>query len=217
MPRMNSSGSIFAVRVEIELPLAASLSTEAPYGLRPAVALSFSAYLEAMISKSSSRRKPSPLASIIPKRAQAAPPLGRAWHSDRREAAHRPCGARSSRVVSGEAVRLSLAPHVEVGFCLPESRHNRLLVDARQRSERGSRVAPTLVVRATRCTWSFVHGTYVSTRPQYMQHERTTFFSHHGHSPCPGTGCFDVRGAHVHSIRHRRHRRRRPRRPRRPP
>ena len=40
---MNSSGSIFAVRVEIELPLAASLSTEAPYGLRPAVALSFSA------------------------------------------------------------------------------------------------------------------------------------------------------------------------------
>ena len=37
---MNSSGSFFAVRVGIELPLAASLSTEAPYGLRPAVALS---------------------------------------------------------------------------------------------------------------------------------------------------------------------------------
>ena len=160
MPRMNSSGSIFAVRVEIELPLAASLSTEAPYGLRPAVALSFwrSGGYD-LKTKSSSRRKPSPLASIIPKRAQAAPPLGRAWHSDRREAAHRPCGARSSRVVSGEAVALSLAPHVEVGFCLPESRHNRLLVDARQRSERGSRVAPTLVARATRCTWTFVHGT----------------------------------------------------------
>ena len=161
MPRMNSSGSIFAVRVEIELPLAASLSTEAPYGLRPAVALSFwrSGGYD-LKTKSSSRRKPSPLASIIPKRAQAAPPLGRAWHSDRREAAH-PAMRRpleSSCVGGGGCLA---CPHrtVEVGFCLPESRHNRLLVDARQRSERGSRVAPTLVARATRCTWTFVHGT----------------------------------------------------------
>ena len=160
MPRMNSSGSIFAVRVEIELPLAASLSTEAPYGLRPAVALSFSAsggydlkivepekavsvgvhHSEEGASSSASGPR------LAQRQARGGPPAMR-----------RPL--ESSCVGGGGCLASQLAPHVEVGFCLPESRHNRLLVDARQRSERGSRVAPTLVARATRCTWTFVHGT----------------------------------------------------------
>ena len=160
MPRMNSSGSIFAVRVEIELPLAASLSTEAPYGLRPAVALSFSAsggydlkIVEPEKAESRLRWRPSFRRGRKQLRLWAAPGTA--------TGARRPTGhAAPARVELCRGRRLlSLAPHVEVGFCLPESRHNRLLVDARQRSERGSRVAPTLVARATRCTWTFVHGT----------------------------------------------------------